>query len=751
MEGLLQMRSRPYRTDNLFDTPVDEGTRGMLLPIGQRNDEFSLATPQFLLDAYESAKIPRKYVRGLLDGSNFSKQEMMDDASRFAVDFGLLPALAVGAFAKPSSNVLMSVGGVDTVSGGLPRGFEVDELGFYSKALEEAKRLPQAKGTGEQFRKMLLSSGVKPDEIKFTPELEGLLSQPKVTREELVGLLEDNRIRPTQTTKFSNSETPEYQGMNFRDTETLDIYEAYGQDYVNEEIQYLIDELPEDVVEAMGRLSKTASEEDLQKIQKALVEEKNIDLLIDSDSELSIDNPNIINEIEDVTEMLVSERYSYDPVLRIQSETGYEIVGSDDFGYSIRREDGTQLESVPYNLNEARVQAETDALDRGIIGFEDYEFGETRFFENTEGGGSNYQERLLQIPSYEGYKKDFIATGHFDEPNIAVHSRTKDREMFISDPNVSNPNEIKGQIADSPVLYVEELQSDWAQRGRKRGFDTPENKKKLDDLLIEEEKILNERNALLGDANKVVSDLGAKIAEEIGGEVNPVSSYGEGRFTIQKNGTFIMDDNSVRMAAIMPRDILDYSRRGERAVFDTRKILSKEQHELLKKFTGLDKEMKEMRQKTSNFTAQVPYAPFVATSEKYTELGIKRVITEAVNEGKDFVVFSSGDIQYDRWSDEGLKTFYDKIIPKVGKKVAKRLDPDAFSGTTYVDDTAPVNKSMTGEVAGDRFVIEITPKMREEVRKGQPLFTAPTVPIPSSGLLGDEPKNLDEYFSRGIF
>ena len=109
MEGLLS-RPVPYRTNNLFDIPVDENTRGMLLPIGRRNNEFSLATPQFLLDAYESSKIPRKYVRGLLDGSNFSKQEMMDDASRFAVDFGLLPALAIGAFAKPSSNVLMSAG-----------------------------------------------------------------------------------------------------------------------------------------------------------------------------------------------------------------------------------------------------------------------------------------------------------------------------------------------------------------------------------------------------------------------------------------------------------------------------------------------------------------------------------------------------------------------------------------------------------------------------------------------------------------
>jgi hypothetical protein len=703
------------------------------------------------VSTYESASIPRNTLRDIFSGTPISREKMMGDVTQFGFDFGMLPALAVGAFANPSRNALMSAGGVDTVSGGSPRGFDVDELGFYSKALEEAKRLPQAKGTGEQFRKMLLSSGVKPDEIKFTPELEGLLSQPKVTREELVGLLEDNRIRPTQTTKFSNSETPEYEGMNFRDTETLDVYDSYGQDYVNEEIRYLIDDSPEEVVEAMSRLSKTASEEDLQKIQKALVEEKNIDLLIDSDSELSINNPNIINEIEDVTEMLVSERYSYDPILRVESETGYEIVGSDDTGYQIRREDGTVLESIPYNLNEARIQAENDALDRGVIGFEDYEFGETRFFDSTESGGSNYQERLLQIPSYEGYKEDFIATGHFNEPNIAVHARTKDREMFISDPNVSNPNEIKDQITDAPVLYVEELQSDWGQRGRKQGFDTPENKKKLDDLLIEEEKALNERNALLPDANKVVSDLGAKIAEEIGGEVVPVSSYGEGRFTIQKNGTFIMDDNSVRMAALMPRDILDYSRRGERAVFDTRKILSKEQNQTISKFTQLDKDLVGIRDVLSDFTADIQFAPFVASSEKFTELGIKRVITEAVNEGKDFVVFSSGDIQYDRWGDEGLKTFYDKIIPKVGKKVSKKLDPDAFSGTTYVDDTAPENQSIRGEVAGDRFVIEITPKMREAVQKGQPLFTAPTVPVPSTGLFADDPKDLEEYYSRGIF
>ena len=110
MDGLLEMRSRPYRSQNLFDIPVDENKRFTILPFGMRDGEFSFATPQFLLDAYESAKIPRNAVRDALSGQPISQQKMINDATRLGVDWGMLPALAVGAVTKPSSNILMSAG-----------------------------------------------------------------------------------------------------------------------------------------------------------------------------------------------------------------------------------------------------------------------------------------------------------------------------------------------------------------------------------------------------------------------------------------------------------------------------------------------------------------------------------------------------------------------------------------------------------------------------------------------------------------
>ena len=133
-------------------------------------------------------------------------------------------------------------------------------------------------------------------------------------------------------------------------------------------------------------------------------------------------------------------------------------------------------------------------------------------------------------------------------------------------------------------------------------------------------------------------------------------------------------------------------------------------------------------------------APFVGNSEKFAEVGIKLLISQAAKEEKKSVVFSSGDVQLGRWGEDGLETFYDKILPKVGKKVAKKLDPDAFAGVKFVEDA-------TGDVSGDRFVIQITPKMREEALRGQPLFTVPAVP---TGLLGEEKMTGDEMLRAGI-
>jgi hypothetical protein len=74
-------------------------------------------------------------------------------------------------------------------------GRQIDELGFYSKALESAKALKQAKGTGEQMLSMLKGMGVKEAEIKTLGLDKYLSGKKQITRDEIVGFIEEGRTR----------------------------------------------------------------------------------------------------------------------------------------------------------------------------------------------------------------------------------------------------------------------------------------------------------------------------------------------------------------------------------------------------------------------------------------------------------------------------------------------------------------------------------------------------------------------------
>jgi hypothetical protein len=72
---------------------------------------------------------------------------------------------------------------------------KLNPMGFFSRATEEAQRLPQAKGTGEQMRAMLLKQGVKPDELKWTGFDEWAKGKKSVTRDEVTEFLRRNEVQ----------------------------------------------------------------------------------------------------------------------------------------------------------------------------------------------------------------------------------------------------------------------------------------------------------------------------------------------------------------------------------------------------------------------------------------------------------------------------------------------------------------------------------------------------------------------------
>jgi hypothetical protein len=96
----------------------------------------------------------------------------------------------------------------------------------------------------------------------------------------------------------------------------------------------------------------------------------------------------------------------------------------------------------------------------------------TKFSQYQLPGGENYRELLLTLP------EDFVRRGeganspvqrfrssHFDEPNVLAHVRFNDR---------ISPDGKK-------TLFLEELQSDWHQKGRKEGYQvTPQQRTEMD-------------------------------------------------------------------------------------------------------------------------------------------------------------------------------------------------------------------------------------------------------------------------------
>lgn len=92
-----------------------------------------------------------------------------------------------------SARLLAALSGSDAAVGRSMRA-DLDKLGYYSKALEAAKSLKQAKGTPEQMLSQLKSAGVKDAEIEATNLRSFLDGKASITRDEIVKHLTENRV-----------------------------------------------------------------------------------------------------------------------------------------------------------------------------------------------------------------------------------------------------------------------------------------------------------------------------------------------------------------------------------------------------------------------------------------------------------------------------------------------------------------------------------------------------------------------------
>ena len=328
---------------------------------------------------------------------------------------------------------------------------DVDEFGLYSKAENVALQLPQEKQIGSDAMRYFLKQGVKREELEDLGLMD-LFRQPRVTQAQILDRIDQRKVGFEEEISFGGSarETD-------IDIEELSFDEAFGEG-VNDEVVYQRDEYIRDVNffdAEMSRSSSSANDPtELLRWQKYEIEYDDLSITAQ-------------NNLDELAREVAEDNYNSEPyrqaTLTIDGEpTDYRLIETpfeegffprNDAPLFLRRHFGMERNPQRRRVSEQElgVELQSLAMEQGDL---DLGTGDVQWEEYTLPGGENYREFRFRIPGTTLFSEDTHFRG---EPNNIFHARTKDR---IGDDG-------------SKILYVEELQSDWAQTGREKGFADP--------------------------------------------------------------------------------------------------------------------------------------------------------------------------------------------------------------------------------------------------------------------------------------
>lgn len=295
----------------------------------------------------------------------------------------------------------------------------VSESGFYSAVEQAALNLEKTDGTGQGLLNELMKApDVKKDEMDAIGLIDAFKDKPKATKQELIDYIGQNKIELGSTVR---------------------------QDYEVPKVN--LQRLDAD----LGKTIKSPSEE-----------------MTDGVWDFSFKDP------------AIGENISY---------KAYRIPSYNGMG-GFRVPERVDLYDARGNLVDefATVQDAQRYVEDDAIATAQYEYGPTRpkFRDYALDDGKNYQETLLTLPSSakpmsyadwikSGRQGEWSSTGvqmsrpdytsgHWEQPNVMAHVRTQD---FVD--------------ADGKNMRViEEVQSDWHQAGREKGYRGKPSQKAID-------------------------------------------------------------------------------------------------------------------------------------------------------------------------------------------------------------------------------------------------------------------------------
>ena len=579
----------------------------------------------------------------------------------------------------------------------------VSDLGFYSAAEQAALNLQRNKGSGQAFLNDLLKAeNVKKDELQWMGVDDFLKEKPNVTKQEVQDFIANNRV-----------DVQEVQLGNLHDMAVQKEQKAAGN------LVDLINAQEGASIRLAGTQGKVFSDEALYALQDGTLVPSQFPPEFQSAAK------NYLNAYDTTKE--TSNTYT-----KYQK---YTLPGGENYREILL----TMPEAMPNTALEIQQFTKRMETMRELQN----EFANAGNMEKAISFAQKaddlqaYIKQLEKIPVTK--QTENYQSSHFDQPNILAHIRVNDRV----------------DADGKKMLLIEEIQSDWHQAGRERGYQQKAPTELPNNLDVVVDQYANNPN------NKYIV-----LDKETG-----LHTGWSGATPEQAKATWLAaEQRKTRKTDAVP-DAPFKDTWYQLALKRVLKHAADNGYERVGLTTGKQQIGRFSDQLRQNVD-EIQFSSGYPNKDTYVVAGVKDgnpmfqgtvvdgKFTDGVAQGKtlDEVFGKSiakkivshdpsqglGTIKGDNLSigGEGMKKYYDEVYPqfldKYGKKWNARVGETQIT-TDYARDASGIPAQRPSKES-IRY-IDITPEMKGAVSKGQPLFAAtPALPLGAQGLLGEPEK-----------
>ena len=576
----------------------------------------------------------------------------------------------------------------------------VSDIGFYSATEQAALNLGRNKGTGQSFINDLMKApDVKKEELQFTGLDEFLRDKTNVTKQEVQDFLANNRVDVQEVTygaqiaedpigiaarkEVFDKYEPEIQDLYRRiDKPEYVVYDAETNTVLKNYTNY--DDALLDNLDPMGAFSKARTglrpRENSRQLQQQITDLQNLrDAQADAVYKIPESTPTKFGR--------------------------YQLAGGENY-----REILLTLPQKPQALPEG---FNVDAYSvNGVTKYGVYDANGQRY-----GSGATKEEALQKFGELHQDKP--YQSSHFNEPNILAHMRVNDRV----------------DADGKKMLLVEEIQSDWHQAGREKGYKTKESLEKwysqnklendpsFADLNSEQRSVIERnRSAGMGGDNAVpdapFKDTWYQLALKRLTKYAADNGYERIGLTTgkQQSGRYALTNEVDEINVIGRTD----ARTGEKSRSVALDLKSGATFKLGVNNDGIidNVNMLEINNLQGKKLADV----------------VGKDIAKQIMEGSSQTIKGEGL----NIGGEGMMKYYDEIYPKFLDKYGKKYGA-SVGETQITTDYARDASGIPAQRPSKETIryLDVTPQMKEGTSKGQPLFAA-TPLLPATSLLDEE-------------